>query len=89
MTSSLAFVLDASVFITAKNAYYAFDICPGFWKGILRAHSRGQAGSIDHIRTELLRGRKEEDLVQWVTKEVPTDFWLSCSFGGCLIPVVG
>ena len=81
MTPSPAFVLDSNVFITAKNAYYAFEICPGFWKGILRAHTRGQVGSIDHIRTELLRGRKEEDLVQWVTKEVPTDFFRESTAG--------
>jgi Domain of unknown function (DUF4411) len=81
MTPAPAFVLDSNVFITAKNAYYAFEICPGFWKGILRAHSRGQVGSIDHIRIELLRGRKEEDLVQWVTKEVPADFFCDSTAG--------
>ncbi len=26
------YLFDANVFIEAKNRYYAFDICPGFWE---------------------------------------------------------
>ncbi len=75
MTAPAPFVLDSDVFIAAKNAYYAFDICPGFWNGILRASRQGSIRSIDRIRNELLLGRKEEDLVQWVTKELPAAFF--------------
>lgn len=74
MTEPATFVLDSDVFIAAKNASYAFDICPGFWNGVIRAHAQGRARSIDRIRTELLSGRKEEDLVQWVENEVPAAF---------------
>jgi hypothetical protein len=69
------FVLDSDVFIAAKNTYYAFGICPGFWNGIIRAHADGRAQSIDRIRTELLTGREEEDLVQWVRRAVPEGFF--------------
>ena len=75
MTAAATFVLDSDVFIAAKNLYYAFDICPGFWNGILRAHQQGGVRSIDRVRNELLLGRKEEDLVQWVTNDVPTTFF--------------
>ncbi len=75
MTGPAPLVLDSDVFIAAKNAYYAFDICPGFWNGILRAFRQGSVRSIDRIRNELLSGRKEEDLVRWVTNEVPTTFF--------------
>lgn len=75
MTTPQVFLLDSDVFIAAKNAYYAFDICPGFWKGILREHKRGRVRSIDRVKSELLSGRKEEDLVQWVMKDVPTAFF--------------
>lgn len=75
MTQTAPFVLDSDVFIAAKNAYYAFEICPGFWKGIVRAHTQGRAGSIDRIRNELLTGRKEEDLVQWVENDLPEAFF--------------
>lgn len=75
MTTPAPFLLDSDVFIAAKNAYYAFDICPGFWKGILRGYEQGSIRSLDRIRNELLLGRKEEDLVQWVANEVPTAFF--------------
>ena len=75
MTAPAPFVLDSDVFIAAKNAYYGFDICPGFWKGIIRAHTAGRARSIDRIRNELLTGRKEEDLVKWVENDLPEAFF--------------
>ena len=79
MTESPRYVLDSDVFIAAKNAYYAFDICPGFWKSLIGAHANGRVYSIDRIRTELLAGRKEEDLVQWAATEVPKSFFLDSS----------
>lgn len=75
MTKAAPFVLDSDVFIAAKNAYYAFDICPGFWGGILRAHQQGSVRSIDRIKNELLSGRKEEDLVRWVANQAPATFF--------------
>ena len=75
MNALPAFLLDSDVFIAAKNAYYAFDICPGFWKGLLRAHRIGRARSIDKVRSELLAGSKDEDLVQWVKKDLPGAFF--------------
>lgn len=75
MTGSLPLVLDSDVFIAAKNAYYAFDLCPGFWQALLEGHRRGRLRSIDRVRNELLSGREEEDLVQWVRKVVPAAFF--------------
>lgn len=75
MTEPAPFLLDSDVFIAAKNAYYAFDICPGFWKSVIGAHTEGRARSIDRIRNELLTGRKEEDLVQWVENTLPAAFF--------------
>lgn len=92
MNTRAPFVLDSDIFIAAKNAYYAFDICPGFWNGIPRAHERGSVRSIDRIRNELLSGRKEEDLVQWVRNEVPPAFFsdsntdqVSSAFGDVML----
>lgn len=76
MTTPPALLLDSDVFIAAKNAYYAFDICPGFWKGLLHRHDQGRVFSISRVRGELLTGRKTEDLVQWVSKQVPDGFFL-------------
>mgnify|MGYP001006577166 FL=1 len=76
MTGSPFYLLDSDVFITAKNTYYAFDICPGFWDSLLEMHQRGRVFSIDRVHEELLFGRKSEDLVQWVKKQVPASFFI-------------
>jgi hypothetical protein len=81
MTTAAPFLLDSDVFIAAKNAYYAFDICPGFWRGILRGYEQDRIRSLDRVKNELLLGRKEEDLVQWVANEVPAAFFLDSNAG--------
>ena len=69
-------LVDADVFITAKNLYYAFDICPGFWKSLVQHHREGRIFSLDRVRSELLAGHKEEDLVRWVKNKVPRGFFV-------------
>lgn len=69
--------MDADVFISAKNRYYAFDLCPGFWKSLIHHHEAGDICSIDRVRGELLAGRETEDLVQWVKNELSADFFLT------------
>ncbi len=75
MSKSASYILDSDVFITAKNRYYSFAICPGFWDSLLYFHEAEVVGSIDHVRTELLRGRKSDDLVQWVENDLPPAFF--------------
>ena len=31
MMAGQIYLVDSDVFITAKNLYYSFDLCPGFW----------------------------------------------------------
>jgi hypothetical protein len=76
MSKKRVYVLDSDVFIAAKNAYYAFVICPGFWDSLIHQHGAGKVYSIDKVKNELLAGRKTEDLVQWVRDEVPDEFFL-------------
>jgi hypothetical protein len=68
--------VDSNVFITAKNLYYAFDICPGFWKSVILHHQQGRVHSVDRVRNELLMGRETEDLVKWVKNDLPAGFFL-------------
>lgn len=72
------YIIDSDVLITAKNRYYAFSICPGFWDSLLHAHSLGILHSIDRVRQELLNGSPDDDLVEWVSKSVPANFFHSC-----------
>lgn len=59
----MMYLVDANVLIEAKNRYYAFDIAPGFWAWLDRAHRQGAACSIDSVREELLRG--DDELAEW------------------------
>ncbi len=63
------------MFISAKNLYYGFSLCPGFWDGLIRHHRQGRVSSIDRVRSELLAGAKTEELVLWVKNEVPGGFF--------------
>ena len=67
------YLVDSDVLITAKNLYYAFDICPGFWEFLLYHHRKDRVFSIEPVRKELLRGKDE--LGQWVKSKVPKDFF--------------
>lgn len=78
MSQASAYLIDSDVLITAKNRYYAFSICPGFWESILHAHRLEQVCSIDRVRQELLNGSPDDDLVRWAQKSVPSDFFKSC-----------
>lgn len=69
------FVIDSDVLITAKNLYYGFDLCPGFWSWLIRQHEAGRVGSIDRVRNELLNGHPSDPLFQWVKNDVPAGFF--------------
>lgn len=69
------YLVDSNVFITAKNQYYSFNICPGFWEGIIQHYRKGRIFVIDRVLSELLVYPKTEDLVKWVKSEVPKDFF--------------
>lgn len=76
MSREPLFYLDSDVFIAAKNAYYAFSICPGFWRSLIHHHGRNRVFSIDQVQREILTGRESEDLVQWAKRELPKRFFL-------------
>lgn len=70
----MAYLLDADVFISAKNLHYGFDFCPAFWDWLVREHEAGKVFSIDKVRDELRAGGDE--LTQWIAR-LPTGFFLS------------
>lgn len=67
------FLLDTNVFIQAKNTYYSFEICPGFWSSVLGRFKSGDLFSIERVRDELVH--LKDELSEWVTNEVPDDFF--------------
>lgn len=59
----MAYVLDANVFIDAKNRYYGFNLCPGFWKWLDIAFAGGVLLSVKQVRDELLQ--RDDKLALW------------------------
>ncbi|MEL7353333.1 MAG: DUF4411 family protein [Cyanobacteria bacterium P01_A01_bin.116] len=63
----MAYLLDSNIFIQAKNEYYGFDLCPGFWAWLKQQNEIGTVWSIVPVKEELVRGADE--LAQWVRDE--------------------
>jgi len=40
----MAYILDADVFIRAKNLHYGLDFCPAFWEWLSMKNAAGQYG---------------------------------------------
>jgi hypothetical protein len=59
----MAYLLDSNTFIEAKNGYYHFEVCPGFWDWILAQHAGGNVFSVEKVGTELADGT--DDLATW------------------------
>ena len=59
----MAYLLDANVFIEAKNRHYGFDFCPAFWEWIVSANGDGTVFSIEPVHRELLR--RDDELAAW------------------------
>ena len=65
----MAYLLDSNVFIRAKNDYYGFDFCPGFWEWLEQAHRNGVAFSVEAVYDELVAGG--DDLAAWAKAHKP------------------
>lgn len=57
------YLLDANVFIQAKNLHYRFSTFPCFWIWMEEARSLGHIASVSSIRSELITGKDE--LADW------------------------
>jgi hypothetical protein len=62
----MAYLLDANVFIQAKNLHYGFDFCPAFWDWIERENAAGRVLSIEKVGDELKAGADE--LSNWAAR---------------------
>ncbi len=49
----MAYLLDANVFIAAKNLHYGLDFCPAFWTWLIEQNSAGQVFSIEKVGDEV------------------------------------
>jgi len=49
----MAYILDADVFIRAKNLHYGLDFCPAFWEWLSMKNAAGQLFSIEKVGDEV------------------------------------
>jgi len=59
----MAYLLDANIFIQAKNLHYGMDFCPAFWEWLIQANRAAKVYSIEKVGDELLAGADE--LAEW------------------------
>lgn len=63
----MTYVLDANVFINAKNLHYGLDFCPAFWDWLLIQNAAGRVFSIDKVADEIDAG--SDELSAWADQK--------------------
>ena len=62
----MAYVLDADVFIRAKNLHYGFDFCPAFWDWLIAGNAAEKVFSIEKVGDEVQA--VEDELTGWAAE---------------------
>ena len=62
----MAYLLNADVFIRAKNLHYGFDFCPAFWNWLVGEQRTGNVYSVERIGDELQA--VADELSAWAAK---------------------
>lgn len=60
----MTYLLDANVFIQAKNLHNGLNFCPAFWEWLLENNAQGSVFSIDKVGDEIAAGADE--LTDWM-----------------------
>jgi len=68
----MAYLLDADVFISAKNLHYGLDFCPAFWDWLVERHAAGQVFSVEKVGDEL--HAVADELSEWAAARGPAFF---------------
>lgn len=62
----MAYLLDANVFMAAKNLHYGMDFCPAFWDWLVRENQAGKVFSIEKVGDEIMAG--DDELADWASQ---------------------
>lgn len=63
----MSYLLDANIFIQAKNLHYGFDFCPAFWNWLELNNEGGKVYSVAKVGDELIAGNDE--LSEWASRQ--------------------
>lgn len=69
MANERKYLLDANVLIEAHKRYYGFDLCPGFWRAMVRQHLANRVFSIDRVKQEIAQAK--DKLHKWAQLKAP------------------
>lgn len=69
----MAYLLDANVFIQAKNLHYGLDFCPAFWDWLIEGNAAKRVFSIEKVGDEILA--IADELADWANDR-GADFFL-------------
>jgi hypothetical protein len=61
----MAYLIDANVFISAKNRHYGLDFCPAFWDWLVEKNRVGVVFSIEKVGDEVRA--VEDELSVWAS----------------------
>jgi len=62
----MTYLLDANVFIQAKNLHYGLDFCPAFWEWLIAQNEAKRVYSIEKVGDEIDAGADE--LAEWAAE---------------------
>jgi hypothetical protein len=68
----MAYLLDANIFIQAKNLHYGLDFCPAFWDWLIASNEAELVFSIERVGDEIEAGADE--LAAWAAERGPGFF---------------
>ncbi|HXO18800.1 MAG TPA: DUF4411 family protein [Thermoanaerobaculia bacterium] len=68
----MAYLLDADVFIRAKNLHYGLDFCPAFWDWLVAGNAAGEVFSVEKVGDEVRA--VADELSEWAEARQTTFF---------------
>jgi hypothetical protein len=68
----MAYLLDADVFIRAKNLHYGLDFCPAFWEWLVVNNAAGTVFSVEKVGDEVQA--VADELSEWAAPRGPGFF---------------
>lgn len=64
---TMSYLLDANVFMSAKNLHYGLDFCLAFWDWLVHKSNTGTVFSIDKVADEIAAG--QDELTDWASNQ--------------------
>ena len=87
MAESRKYLLDANILIEAHKRYYGFDLCPGFWRAMIRQHHANRILSLDRVKKEIAQGK--DKLAKWTRVKPPKTFFRKTDSEAAIIEQFG